>query len=103
MPYTLIITELCERQLLALPVRDQRMIEAAIVSRLVHQPTVVTKAVKKLRPNPFAEYELRAGEYRVLYNVEENQVVLLIVGQKAGNKLIVEGEAFHGHQDHPPE
>jgi hypothetical protein len=25
------------------------------------------------------------------------------VGRKAGNKLIVEGEEFHGHQDHPPE
>jgi hypothetical protein len=26
-----------------------------------------------------------------------------IVGRKAGNKLIVEGEEFHGHQDHPVE
>jgi hypothetical protein len=27
--------------------------------------------------------------------------VALIVGRKVGNKLIVEGEEFHGHQDHP--
>ena len=27
-------------------------------------------------------------------------VVILIVGRKVGNKLIVEGEEFHGHQDH---
>jgi hypothetical protein len=28
---------------------------------------------------------------------------VLIVGRKVGNKLIVEGEEFHGHQDHPTE
>jgi hypothetical protein len=28
---------------------------------------------------------------------------VLIVGRKVGNKLVVEGEDFHGHQDHPPE
>jgi hypothetical protein len=27
----------------------------------------------------------------------------LIVGRKFGNKLIVEGEEFHAHQDHPAE
>jgi hypothetical protein len=28
---------------------------------------------------------------------------LLVVGRKVGNKLIVEGKEFHGHQDNPPE
>jgi hypothetical protein len=27
----------------------------------------------------------------------------LIVGRKVGNKLIVEGEEFHGHQNHSAE
>ncbi len=62
-----------------------------------------TKAIKRLRPNPLAEFELRAGDLRVLYNVEEDEAVLLIVGRKVGNKLIVEGEEFHGHQNHPVE
>ena len=43
------------------------------------------------------------GDLRVLYNVEEEEVVLLIVGRKVGNTLIVEGEEFHGHQDNPVE
>jgi hypothetical protein len=30
-------------------------------------------------------------------------VVILLVGRKVGNKLIVEGEEFHAHQDHPAE
>ena len=103
MPFKIIITEDAERQFRALPDRDQRILEAAILSRLEHQPTTPTKAIKRLRDNPLAEFELRAGELRALYNVEGDEVVLLIVGRKAGNKLIVEGEAFHAHQDHPAE
>jgi mRNA-degrading endonuclease RelE of RelBE toxin-antitoxin system len=103
MPFRIAITEDAERQLRALPVSDQRLLEAAIVSRLEHQPTTQTKAVKRLRPNPLAEFELRAGDLRALYNVEGDEVVILTVGRKEGNKLIVEGEEFHGHQDHPTE
>ena len=61
------------------------------------------KAIKRLRPNPLAEFELRAGNLRALYNVEADAVIILIVGRKVGNKLIVEGEEFYGHQDHPVE
>ena len=103
MPYQIIITDDAESQLRSLPARDQRILEAAILSRLEHQPTTPTKAIKRLRPNPLAEFELRAGELRALYNVEGDEVVILIVGRKVGNKLIVEGEEFHGHQDHPVE
>ncbi len=103
MPFKITITEDADRQFHALPVRDQRTLEAAILSRLQQQPTTPTKAIKKLRPNPLAEFELRAGDLRALYNVEEDEVVLLIVGRKVGNKLIVEGEDFDGHQDHPVE
>jgi len=79
------------------------MLETAILSRLHYLPTTPTRAIKRLRPNPLAEYELRAGDLRVLYNVEEEEVVLLVVGRKVGNKLIVGSEEFHGHQDDPPE
>src|SRR5438552_12717304 len=103
MPFKITITEDADRQLRSLPVRDQRILEAAILSRLEHQPTTPTRAIKRLRPNPFAEFELRAGNLRALYNVEGDEVVILIVGRKVGNKLIVKGEEFHGHQDHPAE
>ncbi len=103
MPFKITISDDAGRQFQSLPARDQRILEAAILSRLEHQPTTPTKAVKRLRPNPLAEFELRAGDLRALYNVEGDQVVILIVGRKEGNKLIVEGEEFHGHQDHPAE
>jgi mRNA-degrading endonuclease RelE of RelBE toxin-antitoxin system len=101
MAFQITITEVAEAQLQALSAREQRLLEAAIQARLIDQPTTVTKAVKKLRPNPFAAFELRVGDLRVLYNVVEPQVVVLLVGRKVGNKLIVEGVEFHGHQDHP--
>jgi mRNA-degrading endonuclease RelE of RelBE toxin-antitoxin system len=103
MAFKITITEDADRQIRALSTRDQRTLEAAILSRLEHQPTTPTKAVKRLRPNPLAEFELRAGDLRALYNVEGDEVVVLIVGRKVGNKLIVGGEEFHGHQDNPVE
>jgi len=99
MAFQITITADAESQWRALPVRQQRLLEAAIQTRLLHQPTTPTKAVKRLRPNPFAEWELRVGDLRALYNVEGTEVVLLVVGRKVGNKLVVEGEEFHGHQD----
>ena len=74
-----------------------------ILAKLTDQPTLPTKAVKRLRPNPIAEFELRVGNLRVLYNVEGEIVQLVIVGRKVGNKLIVDGDDYHGHQDHPSE
>jgi mRNA-degrading endonuclease RelE of RelBE toxin-antitoxin system len=103
MPFRITITADAERQLQSLPAREQRILEAAVQSRLQHQPTTPTKATKRLHANPLAEFELRAGDLRALYNVEGDEVVILIIGHKVGNKLIVEGEEFYGHQDHPIE
>jgi mRNA-degrading endonuclease RelE of RelBE toxin-antitoxin system len=103
MAFRITITDDAEGQLQALPARERRILEAAIVARLEHQPTTETRAVKRLRPNPFAEFELRAGDLRVLDNVEGDEVVLLVVGRKDGNRLIVEGEEFDAHQDDPAE
>lgn len=103
MAFVITITEEAAAQMRALPVREQRVLEAAILARLRDCPTTPTRAIKRLRPNPFAEFELRVSDLRVLYNVQESEVILLVVGRKAGNKLIVGGEEFHGHQDHPPQ
>jgi len=101
MPFKITITEDADRQFQSLSAREQRTLEAAILSRLEHQPTTPAKAIKQLRPNPLAKFELRVGNLRALYNVEGDEVIVLIVGRKVGNKLVVEGEEFHGHQDDP--
>ncbi len=105
MGYRITISREAEDQMKALPVREQRILEAAVVARLRDHPAQPTRAIKQLRPNPLAEFELRIGDLRVLYNVdiEAAEVVLLIVGRKVGNALIVGNEEFHGHESDPPE
>jgi mRNA-degrading endonuclease RelE of RelBE toxin-antitoxin system len=103
MPFEIRIDPEAEAQIRALPARERRALVDTILAKLVDQPTTPTKAVKRLRPNPIAKFELRVGELRVLYNVEDEIVHLVVVGRKVGNKLIVDGGDYHGHQDHPPE
>jgi mRNA-degrading endonuclease RelE of RelBE toxin-antitoxin system len=97
--YKIAITAEAESHLHSLPKREQGMLEAAIEARLLQDPTTPTRAIKRLRPNPLAEFELRVGDLRALYNVEGSDVVLLVIGRKVGNKLVVKGQEFHGHQD----
>lgn len=101
MAFQITITVEAEDHLRALPIREQRVLETAIVATLTQQPTTPTRAIKRLRPNPLAQFELRTGDLRVLYNVEGSEVVLLVVGRKVGNKLIVKGQEYYGHQDDP--
>lgn len=103
MEFGITITADAELQLGSLSAREQKIVGAAILARLQHQPTQESRAIKKLRPNPLVEYELRVGEFRVLYNVDvaDREVVLVVIGRKVGNKLVVGGEEFHGHLDDP--
>ena len=103
MPYRITITADANRQFRSLAAHEQRVLAAAINARLKVRPTIPTRAIKRLRPNPFADYELRTGDLRALYTVEDDEVAILLVGRKAGNRLIVEGEEFHGDQNHPAE
>jgi mRNA-degrading endonuclease RelE of RelBE toxin-antitoxin system len=103
MAFRLSITQEAAAHLRALPARDQRVVQDAILARLSDQPTPPTRAIKRLRPNPLVEFEPRVGEFRVLYNVEADEVVILVIGRKAGNVLIVGGEEFHGHESDPAE
>ncbi len=105
LPYRITITREAKVQLQGLPVREQRTIGDGIAARLQDQPACSSRAVKPLRPNPLAGYELRLGDLRVLYNIDEEsaEVLIVAVGRKVGNTLVVEGKEFHGHQSDPAE
>jgi mRNA-degrading endonuclease RelE of RelBE toxin-antitoxin system len=68
----------------------------AIRSQLPYQPNVETKNRKLLRENVLADWELRVGQYRVFYDIDEdNRVVRIVaVGYKEHNDLYIEGEKF---------
>jgi mRNA-degrading endonuclease RelE of RelBE toxin-antitoxin system len=105
MAYSITITREAKAQLLDLPAREQRIISDGVAARLRDEPTSPSRAIKRLRPNPLADYELRLGDLRVLYKVDEEgeDFVVVIIGRKVGNALIVEGEEFHGHESDPTE
>lgn len=105
MPYRVTITGEAKAQFQGFSARDRRVIRDGIAARLRDQPATPSRAVKPLRPNPLAGYELRLGDIRVLYNVDEGgpEVVVVALGRKVGNKLVISGEEFHGHESNLPE
>ena len=66
MRFKITMTADAEAHLRGLPVHEQRVLETAVLTRLGDQPTVTTRAIKRLRPNPLAGFELRVGDLRVL-------------------------------------
>ena len=72
------------------------------IKRLAAEPLLETRQVKTLRPNSVAERELRLfGKYRVLFNIDQQTrvVTIVLVGEKRGDRLIVQGEEFTRHYE----
>ncbi len=81
---------------------DQVTIIKTVERKLTQNPTAVSKNLKELDPNPVAQYELRISDrFRVLYNVEpeSHRVTIVLVGEKVGNRLFVQGKEFTRHHE----
>ena len=84
MPYEIVIHELADEELERFRVHDQRRIVGAIKKQLRDQPTTPTRNRKCLEPLiPAFEYvpplwELRVGDFRVFYDVDESRRMLHI-------------------------
>jgi mRNA-degrading endonuclease RelE of RelBE toxin-antitoxin system len=71
------------------------MVFDAVDEQLSHQPTVETRNRRPMRPNPVAPWELRVGDLRVYYDIEEEaeqRVTILAVGIKDRNRVLIGGE-----------
>ena len=82
--------------------KDGRLLLNTAVERLKANPLTETCHVKTLRPNPVAQRELRLfGKYRVLFNVDaaDEVVTIVLVGEKRGESLLVQGEEFTEHHE----
>ena len=99
-PYAINLTDQAARHLDGLSGYAQRIVLGGIELHLRHQPTQETRRIKLLRSNPVASWELRLGDYRVLYDVaeEERSVNVLVVGEKRGNQLHVLGKEYTAHE-----
>jgi mRNA-degrading endonuclease RelE of RelBE toxin-antitoxin system len=84
MPFTMEISRTAERNLNAIRVYERRQIVDAIERGLTSQPSVASRNRKRLdeaKP-PFEHvpplWELRVGEYRVYYDVNEKREIVFI-------------------------
>jgi mRNA-degrading endonuclease RelE of RelBE toxin-antitoxin system len=84
-----------DQHLRVLTARQRSTVFDAVDQQLQHQPTVETRNRKPMRPNPLAPWELRVGKLRVYYDIEEEPeqvVIILAVGVKDRNRVIIGGE-----------
>ena len=91
--YTIDYTPSALLDLKSLRKSEQQVILDGIDDNLRYQPTVETKHRKKLEPNELADWELRRGNFRVFYNVEDELIVVVkVIGEKKHNALFVRGK-----------
>lgn len=90
----------------ALGRKQSRAVLKQATARLSSDPRATTRHLKSLRPNPVAHRELRLlGRYRVLFRVDEAEmtVTIVLVGEKRGNSLYVQGKRFTAHESRSTE
>lgn len=81
--------------------KQGRLVLREAEKRLAADPLGEARNMKTLRPNPTAQRELRLlGKYRILFNVDPayEQVTIVLVGEKRGSSLIVQGKEFTAHE-----
>jgi mRNA-degrading endonuclease RelE of RelBE toxin-antitoxin system len=93
-PYRIEVSPNAELDMQSLRKREQQTVRPALPQYLAHEPGARSTKRRPLDPNPFgAPWELRLGDLRVLYAIDEPaQVVrVLRVGRKEGNRLYLRG------------
>ena len=94
--FQIVFTPEAVEDLRSLRKQDQQRVLDAVGGQLSHQPADTIRNRKRLRPNRLAEWELRAGDFRVFYDLkeEESLVRIVAVGHKRGSRLFVHGEEY---------
>ena len=95
MAYRIDYSPVVEEHLRVLTPRQRTNIFDAVDRQLAHQPSVETRNRKPMRPNPVAPWELRIGNLRVYYDIEEDPepcATIVAVGKKLRNRVIIGGE-----------
>jgi len=72
--------------------RERSIVFTGVAQQLTHEPTMETRNRKQMRANSLASWELRLGDLRVYYDVEEKPlplVKIVAVGIKDGNEVII--------------
>jgi mRNA-degrading endonuclease RelE of RelBE toxin-antitoxin system len=97
MPYAIEFTPRALDHLRLLSARDRRIIADAVDQQLCQRPMIPTRNRKPMRENPLAQWELRVGDFRVYFRLEETsrpKVLITAVGIKERNIVRIGGEDY---------
>jgi mRNA-degrading endonuclease RelE of RelBE toxin-antitoxin system len=90
MPYEVEYSPETVEHMEALTARQQKAVLDGVDEQLAFQPTVETRNRKPMRPNSLAPWELRIGNLRVYYVVQEQpapKVLIRAIGIKQRNQV----------------
>lgn len=102
MPWTVTLRESVIKDLRYFGRKLGRFILKEARKQLAQDPLMDSRQMRTLRPNALAQRELRLfGKYRVLFNVDaaSRVVDMVVIGEKRGNSLIVQGREFVAHHE----
>ena len=80
-----------------LTTRQQVMVLDTVEKQLQYQPDVETRNRRPMRPNPIAPWELRIGNLRVYYDIEDDPeyaVYIRAIGIKERNSVRIGKEVI---------
>ena len=92
-PYLIEYSPPSREHLAALEAGDRSRVLDEVDRQLFYQPSVVTRNRKPLQPNPVSGFELRIGDLRVYYEVDEERRVVEVraVGIKDRDRVFIGG------------
>jgi mRNA-degrading endonuclease RelE of RelBE toxin-antitoxin system len=91
--YQIEFTPVAREDLRSFRAHEQRQIIDTINVQLRFEPMIPTGNRKRLRSNSSAQWELRIGAFRVLYDVDQQVQIVEIqrIGEKRGNRFFFRG------------
>jgi mRNA-degrading endonuclease RelE of RelBE toxin-antitoxin system len=90
MAYAIVYSPEALDHLSAMGKTDQVMVTNEVDQQLTHEPKLETRKRKLLRPNSLAPWQLRLGDVRVFYSVQDEPdltVTVKPIGKKIHNEL----------------
>jgi mRNA-degrading endonuclease RelE of RelBE toxin-antitoxin system len=75
---------------------EQAYILDELEAAVSKEPAAETRNRKRLRPNQLAEWEVRIGDFRVFYDIDQESKLIKIqaAGYKERNKLLIRGKEY---------
>jgi mRNA-degrading endonuclease RelE of RelBE toxin-antitoxin system len=97
MPYRIQYSAEAVNHLRLLTAGERATLVDAVEKQLAYEPSVETRNRKRMRPNPVAPWELRAGIIRVYYDIVETPeptVFIRAIGVKRRSQVVIGGEVM---------